>query len=163
MNLKTSPNWKPWALVVDDIADWRFLFSEMFERLDWRVDEADNVPDALKLIERGSHQYHVAIVDKGGSGAWSGEPDIIGHRDGLRVLKELKSENPGCIRILATGEPWNPNAFTDPKLELQVFYDKRCGDLKSLSKLINQWKPREDGLPHLFLYEPSSRGERRRY
>jgi ActR/RegA family two-component response regulator len=148
-----TAEWKPRALVVDDVEVWRELPKDALERKGWRVDTTKSIEDALEKIRIGNTTYNLAIVDKGGSGKWTGERDIFGHRDGLKVLKDLMTYQPDCIRILATGEPWRSGAFNDPELGVQVFYDKRSGKMQDLINLLENWKPREDGFPHLFLYE----------
>lgn len=141
------------------MVDWGEILGERFLKVGWKVETVNTVPKALGLLNQGSI-YNVAIVDKGGSGKWSGQPDLIGHRDGLRVLKKLKEEQPSCIRVLATAEPWNPQAFNEPGLGVQIFYDKTSAKAHELFELTTNWTPRKDGLPHLFLRESPRHFER---
>lgn len=147
-------------LVVEDTEDWQDLYRERFAAEGARVTVVDNVDAALRLIRQGDILFDVAIIDKGGSGRWSGDPDIIGHRDGLRVLQLLKEEQPACIRVLATAEPYVRGAFD--KVGIHAFYDKRSGSLGDLSSAVVSWHERGlkyTGKPVVFEGPSSSRSK----
>lgn len=129
----------PTVLIVEDVNDWQELFTDVFTHAGWRVKLFQTVPQALYDIDQNITRYDFAVVDKGGSGFWSGTPDIIGHRDGLRVLAELMKEQPSCVRILATAEPYTPGAFDSPELGVQIFFDKRKCWIRDLFRTLETW------------------------
>jgi len=112
------------VLIVEDDSDWRLLYQEEIARSGWRSISFDNVPQALHAIRSGDVMYDAAIVDKGGSNSRRGMADIIAHRDGLEVLRELKKQQPFCVRILSTGELWSKDIFEDKTICLHMFMDK---------------------------------------
>jgi DNA-binding NtrC family response regulator len=113
------------VLIVEDDESWRDIYSRAIKAHGWKGYVFDRIDPALQMIREGNVQFDTAFIDKGGSGFWTGEPDYIGHRDGLRVLQELMREQPACIRVLGTGEPYRAGAFDNPDLGVQIFFDKR--------------------------------------
>lgn len=129
------------VLIVEDDENWRELYQEECQKRGWRHIAFDNVPQALRLIESSDpRMFDIAIVDKGGSNALRGKPDIIAHRDGLTVLRTLKEHQPTCVRMLSTGESWSPELFSDPTLALHIFIDKGFGDLGAAFKTVEGWR-----------------------
>jgi CheY-like chemotaxis protein len=136
----TSAN-KRSVLIVEDDSDWRKEYRNRCKNRGWSTTEFNNVPQALRLVESGDVQFDIAIVDKGGSNASRGKPDIIGHRDGLTVLRCLKEYQPACIRVLSTGESWSHILFSDQLLQLHAFFDKGAGEyLHDLFVLLDGWE-----------------------
>lgn len=124
-------------LIVEDQEDWRDLYCDLFNEPGIHITALDNVPEALQVIKHGDQTFDLAIADKGGSGRWSGQPDIIGHRDGLQVLELLKELQPACLRVLATAEPYERGAFD--KFNVDIFFDKRVGDVEALTNTTIKW------------------------
>lgn len=112
------------VLVVEDDPDWAELICDDCARLGWRTTLKDNVPDAIRQLESEDTYFDILIADKGGSNALRGGTDIIGHRDGLSVLRLSNILQPHCIRVLATGENWTHSLFADSSLGLHIFLDK---------------------------------------
>lgn len=112
------------VLIVEDDPDWQKSYIRQCKEMGWKYKAFNRVQDALAFLEQNAVMFDVAIVDKGGSNARRGGRDLIGHRDGLTVLRRIKELQPFCARVLSTGEYWNEKLFDDPTLKLHAFVDK---------------------------------------
>lgn len=82
------------ALVVDDDRSWMAIIREILEDSGLVVDTADNLPNALALVD---HAHRLAVIDLS-----LNERDHH-NQEGLRILQELRRRDPQCATLLLTG------------------------------------------------------------
>jgi len=128
------------ALVIEDDAGWRSLFSELLDDLGFRVHVSSSYGEALGLLQR--EHYQLAIADI--SLASSLEPDH--NRDGYRLLNNTRQAKIPTIVV---------SGYADPELidrayaEHKIFacFEKQSFDRKAFDNTILQIKEK-NFLPH---------------
>ena len=80
-------------LVVDDEESIRFLFDRFLTKAGYEVHTAFDIPEAMRLI--AEKEFHAALIDR----------ILPGNRNGLDLIRHLKSAQPFCRTILVTAYP----------------------------------------------------------
>lgn len=83
------------ALIVEDDRSWQQILSELLADEGLAVDVAENSKDAVASLRE--HPHRLAVVDLALGGG------DVSNQDGLCVLDEIRSRDPGCVAILLTG------------------------------------------------------------
>ena len=83
------------ALVVEDDLSWQQILVEILTDAGFKVDVADNLPDAIEKIR--TKPYRLAVVDLSLSG------NNHRNQDGLQTLDAVQRYAPNCTAILLTG------------------------------------------------------------
>ena len=97
-------------LVVDNEEDWRFIWMDELRRHGgFSVDIAEDFLKATSLI--AERVYEGAIIDKGGRDLIEKPSPAYDYHDGLRLIKQLKEEQPFCRIVLETGEAFSRSVF----------------------------------------------------
>lgn len=86
----------PHVLIVDDDADQLEMLADVTRGIlvDWTIESARSESEAYSTIERLKGQIAAAIVDLRLT-----PPDAD---DGIRVLKRLREDVPGCFNVLVS-------------------------------------------------------------
>jgi CheY-like chemotaxis protein len=82
-------------LIVDDLPDWRRTLAGLFVDVGYEVKVAGSAESALHLLER--EYFNVAILDV------RLDESNEGNRDGLSLMRQIKSEWPSIEVIILTG------------------------------------------------------------
>lgn len=83
------------ALVVEDDRSWQQILTEILGDIEMVVDVASDYQTATQLVT--AHPHRLAVVDL------SLVADDHTNQDGLRILEQIRLQDPGCMLILLTG------------------------------------------------------------
>ncbi|MGB9858341.1 MAG: sigma-54-dependent transcriptional regulator [Moorellaceae bacterium] len=112
-------------LVVDDEREVGVFFKRLFERKGYKVALALNGRQATAALR--SFPFHVALVDLK-------LPDT----DGLSLLQEIKSCQPGCEAIIMTGYSTTRTAVKAMQLGAYDYIEKPFEDISEIEVLIEK-------------------------